>query len=104
MGMFSANSDRDYAEECHGDEPAMSPIRPANRALDAAVRGQHDWDAYQVDRLLDYLMTMPRKVEAKKRIEALLHKARLDAIQCPDLILEMEVRKQLAAQDDPAAA
>jgi len=85
-------------------EPEPSLPRAANRALDDAVRTQHDWDADQVDQILSFLMTMPRRIEAKRFIENVFHKVRLDAVQCPDLVLELEVRKQLAAQDDPVAA
>jgi len=89
-----------YCGRCDA-EPEPRPFRPANRLLDDAVRTQHAWDAHQVDRILEFLMTMPRKVEAKRFVEDVFHKVRLNAVQCPELVLEMEVRKQLAAQDDP---
>ena len=85
------------------DEPEASLPTVANRALDASVRTQHDWDSHQVDRILEFLMTMPRRVDAKRLIEDVFHKVRLNAVQYPELVLEMEVRKQLAAQDDPDA-
>lgn len=74
----------------------------ANRAFDESVRTQHAWDAHQVDRILEFLMTMPRRVDAKRFVEDVFHKVRLNAVRYPELVWEMDVRKQLA-QDDPAA-
>lgn len=76
--------------------------RAANRALDEAVRTQHDWDTYQIDRVLDYLITMPSKGEARRRMRELFEQVRRLAVQCPELVDEIEVRRQLA-QDGPAA-
>ena len=93
-----------WCGRCSSESEPDPLLRPANRLLDDAVKSQHQWDSEQSDRLLDYLMTMPRKVEARRYLGRLFQRVRKDAVSFPELVDEMDLRQQLAAQDEPAAA
>lgn len=89
-----------HSVEC----PRYEDLRPANRALDAAVKAQHEWDDYQIDRILDFMVNLPRRGEARRFVENIFDKVREQAATCPELALEVNHRRKLAAQDGPAAA
>ncbi len=74
----------------------------AERDWDADVKAMHQQDEMRADTLLDLLVTLPPKREARRQIVALLELARTQGAGDPHLAREMARRRAGALPDEVA--